>query len=53
MILDKEADYVRTAITPKFNSICIMNVENDALPHYVDPMIAGLWKKRYAVSMWY
>lgn len=53
MILDKEAEYVRNTITPKFNSICIMNVENDALPHYVDPMIAGLWKKRYAVSMWY
>ena len=53
MILDKYDDIVRETLTPKFNSVIIMNVENDALPHYVDPMIVGLWKKRYAISMWY
>lgn len=53
VILDKDAKYVRKTLTPNYNSLCIMNVENDALPHYVDPMIVGLWKKRYAISMWY
>ena len=53
VILDKEGEYIRETLTPKFNSVCVMNVQHDALPHYVDPMIVGLWKKRYAISMWY
>ena len=54
MLLDKQGDYIKKALTPLFNSVTLMRVEEEGVPHYVDPLITGKFdKNRYAISMWY
>ena len=54
MLLNKDSTNVKKTLTPKFNSITLMKVEEEGVPHYVDPIIKHLvGKNRYAISMWY
>ena len=50
----KQGNYIKKALTPLFNSVTLMRVEEEGVPHYVDPIITGKFdKNRYAISMWY
>ena len=54
MLLEKDCSSVKKTLTPKFNSLTLMKVEEEGVPHYVDPIISELvGKNRYAISMWY
>lgn len=54
MVLNKESSFIKKALTPKFNSVTLMKVQEEGTPHYVDPLIFGNFdKNRYAISMWY
>lgn len=54
VLLEKDASSVKKTLTPKFNSVTLMKVEEEGVPHYVDPIITHLvGKNRYAISMWY
>lgn len=51
MITDQEDNVVKL-FTPQFNSLSIMNVENQRMPHFVSEIANGLDKSRYAISYW-
>ena len=54
VLLDKDGTSIKKTLTPKFNSVTLMKVEEEGVPHYVDPIIPRLvGKNRYAISMWY
>lgn len=53
VIMEKNAKDIKKILTPKFNSICLMNVEEEGMPHYVDQVFDSLLFQRYAISMWY
>jgi len=53
VIMNKESNEIKKVQTPKFNSLCLMKVEEEGMPHYVDQIFDSLSNKRYAISMWY
>ena len=54
VLLEKDGSSIKKTLTPKFNSVTLMKVEEEGVPHYVDPIIPRLiGKNRYAISMWY
>ena len=53
-LLEKNSTDIKKTLVPKFNSIILMKVENQGVPHYVTPVINNLLgKNRYAISMWF
>lgn len=54
VLLEKDGLSVKKTLVPKFNSVTLMKVEEEGVPHYVNPIIPRLiGKNRYAISMWY
>lgn len=55
VLLDKSSDNIKKVITPSFNSLTLMKVEEEGVPHYVDTVISAdnFKLSRYAISMWY
>jgi Rps23 Pro-64 3,4-dihydroxylase Tpa1-like proline 4-hydroxylase len=52
LIITDQDENVDKLFTPKFNSLSIMNVENERMPHFVSEIANGLDKSRYAISYW-
>ena len=53
-LLEKNSSSIKKTLVPKFNSITLMKVEEEGVPHFVNPIITHLFgKNRYAISMWY
>ena len=52
-ILDNQWKNVRETLTPKFNSMTIMKIEENTNPHFVEYIPQNVIEKRFAMVCWF